>query len=140
DFAHHQRAIGAPAIRIDGDRFQHAIGAMALGLQSRAAVEAPQRKLLERRKCSEFLDLRFAAQVGRRRVSVEPDILELILGHLASHDAKLGTEAFRSPQAYPATNGHPVQSNKSAKLLGFAALTEAPNWLSGQPRLAELGC
>src|SRR5882724_13412258 len=50
DFAHHQRAIGARGVRIDGDRLEHAIRIMALGLHGRASVEAPQRKLFERRK------------------------------------------------------------------------------------------
>ena len=47
DLAHHQRAIGAGAVGIDRDRLEHAIGIMALGLQGRASVEAPQRELLQ---------------------------------------------------------------------------------------------
>ena len=50
DFAHHQRAVGARAVRINRDRLQHAIGTMAFGLHGRASVEAPQRKLFQRRK------------------------------------------------------------------------------------------
>ncbi len=81
DFAHHQHAVGARGVRENSDRLQHAIGAVAFGLLGGGAIEAPQRKLLERRERREFLDLRFAAQVPGRRISVEPDVLELILGH-----------------------------------------------------------
>ena len=81
DFAHDKRAVLARSIRIDGDRLQHAIGAVAFGLHGRRAVKTPQRKLFQRRKLVEFLDLCLAAQIGCRRIPVEPDILELILGH-----------------------------------------------------------
>ena len=81
DFAHHQHAVGAGAVREHRDRLQHAIGAVAFGLLGGGAIEAPERKLLERRERREFLDLSFAAQVRSRRISVEPDVLELILGH-----------------------------------------------------------
>ncbi len=50
-------------------------------LHGRRAVETPQRQLLQRRERREFLDLRFAAQIRRRRIAVEPNILELVLGH-----------------------------------------------------------
>ncbi len=80
-FAHHQRTIGAGAVRVDRDRLQHAIRTVTLGLQGRASVEAPQRKLFQGRKFIELLDLRFAAQIRHRGISVEPDILELILCH-----------------------------------------------------------
>ena len=40
-FAHHQHAVGAPAVRINRDRLQHAVGAVALGLHGRASVKAP---------------------------------------------------------------------------------------------------
>ena len=81
DFAHYQRAVFPRGIRIDSDRLQHAIGAVAFGLIGRRTVEAPERKLFQRRKLVEFLDLRFAAQTRRRRIAVEPNILELVLGH-----------------------------------------------------------
>ncbi len=81
DFAHHEDAIGARPVREDGDRLQHAIGAVAFGLLGGRTIEAPERKLLERRERREFLDLGFAAQIRSRRISVEPDVLELILGH-----------------------------------------------------------
>ena len=84
DFAHHQRTIGARAVRINRDRLEHAIRRTAFGLHRRGAVEAPQRELFERRERSEFLDLRLAAKVRDRRVPVEPDILELVLCHCVS--------------------------------------------------------
>src|SRR5207253_9205739 len=64
-----------------GDRLQEAVGARALSLTRRASVEVPERQLVERRRLRERRDLRLAAQVGRRLVSVEPDVLELELGH-----------------------------------------------------------
>jgi hypothetical protein len=81
DFAHHEGTIGARGVGIDGNRFQHAIGAVTLGLQGGRAVKAPQRELLQCWKGGEFLDLGFAAQIRRRRVSVEPDVLEPVLRH-----------------------------------------------------------
>ena len=50
DFAHHQRAVVARGVRIDRDRLQHAIRAVAFGLHGRRAVKAPQRKLFQRRE------------------------------------------------------------------------------------------
>jgi hypothetical protein len=81
DFAHDQHAVGAGRIRIDRNRLQHAIGAVAFGLHGRGTVEAPQRELLERREIFEFLDLRLAAKVRDRRISIEPNILELVFRH-----------------------------------------------------------
>ena len=41
DFAHHQRAVGARAVRIDRDRLQHAIRAAAFRLHGRASRRNP---------------------------------------------------------------------------------------------------
>src|ERR1700722_12742971 len=49
-FAHYQNAVGARAIRKHSDRFENAIRAFPFGLHGRASIEAPQRKLLQRRK------------------------------------------------------------------------------------------
>src|SRR3984957_20636015 len=81
DFAHHQRAILALAVRIDGDRLENAVRASALGLHCGTAIEAPERQLLQGRKSVELLDLRLSAQVGRRGIPIKPDVLELVLGH-----------------------------------------------------------
>ena len=81
DLAQHERAVRARGVGNDADRLQDAVRAAAFGLHGRAAVEAPERQLLERRKLVVFLDLRLAAQIGHRGVSVEPDVLELILCH-----------------------------------------------------------
>ena len=86
DFAHHQHAVGAPAVRIDRDRLEHAVRRVTFRLHGRRAVEAPERKLLERRERVEVLELGLATQVRRRRVTVEPDVLELILCHSVSHE------------------------------------------------------
>src|SRR5262249_42861857 len=82
DFAHDENAVGASRIRIKGDGLQYAIGAAAFGLHRGRAVEAPKRKLFERRKVCEFLDLRLTTQVWYRSVAVEPNILELVFCHL----------------------------------------------------------
>jgi hypothetical protein len=81
DFAQHQHAVRARGVREDADRFEDAVGAVALGLLGRASVEAPKRKLFQRREAVIRLDLCLAAQVGRGRVSVEPNVLELVLCH-----------------------------------------------------------
>src|SRR6185437_5845313 len=81
DFAHDQRAVLARAVRKHRDRLEDAVRRVAFGLHRRRTVEAPQRKLVEGREGIEFLDLRLATQVRYRRVSVEPNILELILRH-----------------------------------------------------------
>ena len=81
DLAQHEHAVLALAVGKDADRLQHAVRAAAFGLHGRAAVEAPQRQLLQRRKRVVFLDLRLAAEIGHRGVAVEPDVLELILCH-----------------------------------------------------------
>jgi len=81
DFAHYQRAIATRGIGIDRDRLQHTIGIVSFGLHGRGAVEAPQRQLFQCRERGEFLELCFAAQVRCRRVSVEPNLLEVVLRH-----------------------------------------------------------
>ena len=50
DLAQHEGAVRALGVGEDADRLQHAVRAAALGLHGRAAVEAPQRQLLEDRK------------------------------------------------------------------------------------------
>jgi hypothetical protein len=80
--AHHQHAVLAGRIRKDCHRLQHDVGALALGLLGRAAVEAPQGKFLELGKAGEVLDLSLAAQVGERRVAVEPDVFQFVFGHV----------------------------------------------------------
>ena len=80
-FAHHEDAVRARAVRKDRNRLQYAIRGVALGLHRRAAVEAPQRKLIQRREVLECLDLRLATQARHRSVAIEPDVLELVLRH-----------------------------------------------------------
>src|SRR5947209_15931427 len=60
------------------DRLQEAIRARAVRLTGRAAVEVPQRQLVESRLRFEVDDLRLAAQVRDGLVTVEPDVLELV--------------------------------------------------------------
>ena len=80
-FAHHQRTVLAGAVGIDGHRLQHAVRAAALGLTGGAAVEIPERQLLELREALEFLDLGFAAEVGDWLVTIEPDVFQFVFSH-----------------------------------------------------------
>jgi hypothetical protein len=81
DLAQHEEAVAARAVRIDRHGLEHAIRAMPFGLLGRAAVKAPQRKLLKRRQRIVVLELRLATQVRHRLVTVEPNVLELVLCH-----------------------------------------------------------
>ena len=80
--AHHEHAVLAGGVREDRDGLQHDIGALALGLAGRAAVEAPVGKFGQLREALEFLDLGLAAEVGQRGVAVEPDVFQFVLGHM----------------------------------------------------------
>ena len=80
-FAHHENTVLARAVWINRDWFQDAIGALAFGLLSRAAVEPPVGKLFELWEAGEFLDLSLAAHAGQRRVTVEPDVFQFVFGH-----------------------------------------------------------
>ena len=82
NFAHDERAIFAGAVRVDGHRHEHAIGAAAGGLLSGAAVEAPVGEFGQLREALEFLDLGLAVEVGQRGVAVEPDVFQFVLGHM----------------------------------------------------------
>ena len=81
-FAQNEGAVLARGIGIDGDRLQHAIRAAPLGLLGGAAVEAPKRQLLKRRKVAVFLDLRLAAKVWHWFIAIEPNVLELVFRHM----------------------------------------------------------
>src|SRR5205085_3808503 len=91
-FAHDEECVLAGGVGEQRDRLQEAVRARAIRLPRRAAVEGPERQVIERRRAGERDDLRLAAQVWRRLVSVEPDVLELELGHrrLRSRSNKKG--------------------------------------------------
>ena len=143
DFAHHQHAVLALAVRIDRDRLEHAVGAAAFGLHGRAAVEAPQRKLLQRREAVEFLDLRLAAQVGDGRVPVEPDVFELVLCHcspLRFDDATMTKStrlAAKAQSSRPAAT--PVVLEASTMPIGAQAFGTAKKWACRRRRRARCG-
>src|SRR5205807_9050928 len=61
------------------DRLEEAVRARAVRLARRAAVEVPQRQLVDGRLRLEVDDLRLAAQVRNGLVAVEPDVFELEL-------------------------------------------------------------
>jgi hypothetical protein len=81
DFAHHQHAVLAGAVRKNCNGFQHAIGALAFRLPRGAAVEAPQGKLFEFREALVFDNFGFASEIGNGFVAVEPDVFEFVLCH-----------------------------------------------------------
>ena len=86
-------------------------------LQGRAAVEAPQRKLLQGRKGVVLLDLCLATQVWHRLVTVEPNVLELVLCHFrfSLADDPEGRDAHASGQRRAAANCRRLLSIKYAK-------------------------
>ena len=80
-FAHHQHTILPRGIRINGDRLQHAIGALAFRLLRGASIKSPERQLGERREAVVFFDLRLAAQVTDGLITVQPEVFEFVFGH-----------------------------------------------------------
>jgi hypothetical protein len=81
DLIHHQHAVLARDVGIDGHGLEDAVGVFAFGLLRRAPVKPPHGELLELRKAGKFLDLSLAAQARQRSVPVEPDIFEFVFGH-----------------------------------------------------------
>src|SRR5947207_10495294 len=81
-----QDQVAAVARRVgeERDRSEEAVRARAVRLACRAAVEVPQRWLVEGRLRFEVDDLRLAAQVRNGLVAVEPDVLELELHPVSS--------------------------------------------------------
>ena len=78
DFAHDDGAVLAGGVRIDGHWLEHAVGAAALGLACRTAVESPHRELLELGERGELLDLGFSTDVRNRCVSVQPEVFQYV--------------------------------------------------------------
>ena len=79
--AHHERPVHPRRIGEKRDGLEHAVRVAALCLACRAAVEAPERQLLERREGVVLHDLGLAAEVRYGLVAVEPDVFEFELGH-----------------------------------------------------------
>src|SRR3954462_9315647 len=77
--AHDEVAAVARGVREERHRLQETVGARAVRLARRAAVEVPQREPVERGLGVEIDDLRFAAQIRNGLVAVQPDVLELAL-------------------------------------------------------------
>src|SRR6185503_4067475 len=117
DFAQYEHTVGMGAVRIDRNRLKDAIGAMPFGLLGRAAVKAPKRKLLECRKRVVVFELSLATQVWHRLVTVEPNVLELVLCHFrfSLADDPEGRDAHASSQRRAAANCRGFLSIKYAK-------------------------
>ncbi len=81
DLAHDEDAVGLGGIGVNRDGLEHAVRGVPFGLPRGTAVEAPHRELFQLGKCAEFLDLRFAPEVGHGLVTVEPDIFQFVLRH-----------------------------------------------------------
>src|SRR5919198_389868 len=90
--AHDEVGEVARGVGQEGDRPEEAVRVRAVRLAGRAAVEVPQRQLVEGRLRVEVDDLRLAAQVRNGLVTVEPDVLELELhpGSSSSRTNKKG--------------------------------------------------
>src|SRR5439155_2398823 len=90
--AHGEVAAVACRVGKERDRLKEAVRARPVRLARRAAVEVPQRQLVEGRVRLEVDDLRLAAQVRNGLVAVEPDVLELELhpGSSSSRTNKKG--------------------------------------------------
>ena len=97
--AHHEDAVLAGRVGEERHRLQDAVRVAAVRLLRRAAVEAPERELLERREPVELHDLRLAPQVRDRLVAVEPDVLELELLHQITPPVEHEKCAQKSPRA-----------------------------------------
>jgi hypothetical protein len=80
-FAHHQNAVLAGGVGINGHRLQNTVGTTSLSLAGGAAIEVPEGQLLQFRKALEFLDLGFAAEVGDWLVTIEPDVFQFVFSH-----------------------------------------------------------
>ena len=76
NFTQDDGAVALGGVRIDRDRFQHAVGAVTLGLTGGAAVESPVGYVVELGEFVVILDQCFAAQVGDGLVTVEPNIFQ----------------------------------------------------------------
>ena len=116
DFAHHQHAVYARGVRIDGDGLEHAIRVVAFRLHGRTAVKTPQRQLLERRKRVELLELSLATQVRRRRVTVEPDVFEFVFCHsrLSCAEVRSAEVRYLCAETRAAANRGRIESIRAA--------------------------
>ena len=127
DFAHDEHAVGARAVGIDRDRLQHAVGAVAFGLHASSCRQSPTAgaarasgKLLNSLIC--VLPRRF----GGRRVSVKPDVLELVLRHgavsprLMTQDVSMTRKLSARPELLPALRPRVEQRPRACRRRGAA--------------------
>ena len=140
DFAHHQHAVLARAVRENADRLEHAVRTLSFRLHGRASVKAPQRKLFEGRKTVVLLDLGFSAKTWDWRVPVEPYVLELIFCHaiLSSVDDAKG----ENPKACWPPAGQ-LANNRTVPSILYAsphARSTRAGFRCGARRAAQWGC
>jgi len=81
DFAHDKNAIDTSGVRINGDRFQNAIGTASFRLSRGAPVETPKGEFFELREAAIFFKLSLATEVRDWGITIEPDVFELVFSH-----------------------------------------------------------
>src|SRR5262245_65719937 len=77
--AHDEAGVVAGGVGEERDRLEEAVRIRAVRLAGRAAVEVPERQLVEGRLRVEVDELRLAAQIRNGLVAVQPTVLELEL-------------------------------------------------------------
>src|SRR5262249_40453887 len=94
---HDEARVVTRRVEKERDGLEEAVRARAVRLSCRAAVEVPQRQLVESRLRLEVDDLRLAAQVRNGLVTVEPDVLELEL-HMVPPLSRTNKKRPRTPR------------------------------------------
>jgi len=81
--AHDEKAVLAGDVRIERDRLEQDVRALALRLLRGAAVEAPLRDVVELQLGDIAIDDLGLGTKGRKgRVTVEPDVFQFEFGHV----------------------------------------------------------
>jgi hypothetical protein len=86
DFAEDDVSVLAACIGIESNRFQHAVGALALGLHGGTAVKTPVGQIGKGRRILKRLEQTLAAQVGDGLLAVKPDVFEFVFCHSVWED------------------------------------------------------
>ena len=81
DLVQDQHSVSDRGVGINRHRLEHAVGAVALRLSGRAAVESPVRDRFQRGDGVKVLDQGLAAEVGDWLVTVEPHVFQFVFRH-----------------------------------------------------------